>query len=84
MLVVPVHVHLLLEGSSSLCICLQVTEWISKHYWFVETATKCSGNHSFCPEKHLFEGKSLTLRIQSTGARILTHHLLVSVSSLYK
>lgn len=86
-LLAHVHGHLFLEGCcSSLFISLQITERIFDHYRLVQTATKCSGSHPFWLEKCLCEGASVTLRIQSTRALILTHHLLVSasVSSLYK
>lgn len=86
-LLAHVHGQLFLKGSCfSLFISLQVTERISDDSRLVQTTTKCTGSHPFLFEKHLCRGTSITLRIQGTGALILTHHLLVSlsVSSLYK
>ena len=86
--VLPVHVggHLFLKGCNFLCASLSRSLKISDHYRLVQTATKCSVNQPFWLEKHLCEGASVTLRIQGTGALVLTHHLLVSVpvSSLCK
>ena len=74
-LLAHVHGHLFLEGCCfSLCISLQVTERVSDHYRLVQTATKCFGNHPFWLEKYLYEGVSITPRIQGTGALILTYH----------
>lgn len=74
-----VHRRLFLECCcSSLRISLQVTERVPDHYRLVQTATKCSGNLPFWLEKHLCGGTSITLRIQGTGALIVTHHLFLS------
>lgn len=59
-----------------LCISHQVIDQIYTHYSLVKTTTRCSGSCPFWPKKHLFEGTSVTLRIQRTRVRILTHHYL--------